>query len=225
MNDIAATSDRRVTVAAVDDHPTILAGLKAELAEIDPGLHFVATASTVPDLLATVQQVDVVLLDLQLNDGTRPATNVSNLIARDCQVLIYTEGSNRAWADEAVRAGALGVWLKSQPVMTVASALRAVAAGDVAETAELAQLLQTSTTLPAQLSPQEKEVLRLYAAGVPAKSVARRVGIGTETAKEYLKRIRFKYAAADRPAATRSELYIRALEDGILEPPNFPQPR
>lgn len=38
----------------------------------------------------------------------------------------------------------------------------------------------------AELTPRESEALRLYAMGLPLKSVARRIGIASETAKEYL---------------------------------------
>jgi two-component system nitrate/nitrite response regulator NarL len=51
------------------------------------------------------------------------------------------------------------------------------------------------------------------------KSVARKMTISEETAKQYLGRIREKYANAGRAAATKMELYHRAVEDGYLPPP------
>jgi transposase len=46
--------------------------------------------------------------------------------------------------------------------------------------------------------------------------VAAEMGVGYETAKTFLRRVRAKYAAVDRPAGKRSELITRAEEDGIL---------
>lgn len=66
------------------------------------------------------------------------------------------------------------------------------------------------------LAPREAEALRLYATGLPLKSVARRMGIQPETAKEYLVRVKRKYADARRPAPTKTDLYRRAVEDGHL---------
>ena len=64
--------------------------------------------------------------------------------------------------------------------------------------------------------------LQLYATGLPMKSVARKMGIGEETVKQYLGRVRLKYALAGRAAPTKLELYHRAVEDGHLPP--TPQP-
>jgi len=61
--------------------------------------------------------------------------------------------------------------------------------------------------------------LRLYATGLPIKSVARRLGIGGETAKQYVRRVREKYAQANRAAPTKVDLYHRAVDDGQLPSP------
>jgi DNA-binding NarL/FixJ family response regulator len=208
-------------IAAVDDHPALLAGLQLELARLEPSLEFVATAPTVPDLLFQLvgsTAPDVVLLDLRLGDGSRPAENVRSLLEAGSRVLVYTEGRAHTDALEALQAGAQGVLLKDRPVATVAEALRAVAAGETVPSAETAAALQVDESLTSHLSPQERRVLELYAGGMPARSVALRLGVTLETAKSYLKRIRAKYAAVDRPAYTRMELYRRAVEDGVLAP-------
>ena len=224
-------------VAAVDDHPALLAGLQLELARLDDAFVFVATGPTVPDLLAQLAGApapDVVLLDLRLGDGSEPAGNVAALVERGSRVLVYTEGRQHAEALQALQAGAQGVLLKDRPVATVAEALRSVADGDTVSSAETAAALQVDDTLTSHLSPQERRVLELYAGGMPARSVALRLGVTLETAKSYLKRIRAKYAALDRPAYTRMELYRRAVEDGVLAPlpapgavpsPEHPVPR
>jgi DNA-binding NarL/FixJ family response regulator len=236
---VAATTEsnpgpvrRTVRIAAVYDHPALLSGLQLELARLDASFVFVATAPTVPDLLAQLrfprQEVadggppDVVLLDLRLGDGSRPADNVRALVEAGSRVLVYTEGRQHAEALQAMRAGAQGVLLKDRPVATVAAALHAVADGDTVSSAETAAALQVDETLTSHLSPQELRVLELYAGGMPARSVALRLGVTLETAKSYLKRIRAKYAAVDRPAYTRMELYRRAVEDGVLAPLTSP---
>jgi DNA-binding NarL/FixJ family response regulator len=208
-------------IAAVDDHPALLAGLQLELARLDDGVVFVATAPTVPDLLAQLAGTplpDVVLLDLRLGDGSSPAGNVGALVDGGSRVLVYTEGRQHEDALAALQAGAQGVLLKDRPVATVAEALRAVADGETVSSAETAAALQVDEDLTSHLSPQERRVLELYAGGMPARSVALRLGVTLETAKSYLKRIRAKYAALDRPAYTRMELYRRAVEDGVLAP-------
>ncbi len=66
------------------------------------------------------------------------------------------------------------------------------------------------------LSRREQDVLRLYAANLPSKSVARQLGITEASVKEYLKRIRRKYASLGRVAGTKLDLYHRAREDGLV---------
>jgi DNA-directed RNA polymerase specialized sigma24 family protein len=54
---------------------------------------------------------------------------------------------------------------------------------------------------------------------MPMKSVARKMTISDETVKQYLGRVREKYARAGRAAPTKLDLYHRAVEDGHLLPP------
>ena len=67
------------------------------------------------------------------------------------------------------------------------------------------------------LSPSEERALRYYVQGLSTVEVSRRMDVGYETAKTYLRRVRQKYAKADRPASRRSELIRRAAEDGYLD--------
>lgn len=68
-----------------------------------------------------------------------------------------------------------------------------------------------------QLSAQEQRTLQLYAAGLKLNTVARQLGVKPSTAKEYIERIRGKYRQVGRPAQTKFELRLRAIEDGYLQ--------
>jgi two-component system, NarL family, nitrate/nitrite response regulator NarL len=119
----------------------------------------------------------------------------------------------------AMRAGALGYVLKNEETSRVRQAIKEVAAGKDWISPRLAYIFATDED-PDQpiLSAQEKRALGLYATGMPMKSVARRMGIGEDTAKQYVGRVREKYAKAGRAAPTKLELYHRAVEDGHLPP-------
>ena len=72
-----------------------------------------------------------------------------------------------------------------------------------------------------KLSARQREVLLAYVSTSDLlPTVARRLGMDPETMKTHLRRIRSKYAAVDRPAPTRRDLYVRAVEDGVLRPPS-----
>ena len=67
-----------------------------------------------------------------------------------------------------------------------------------------------------KLSAGEAEALKLYVAGLSTGEVADAMNVQYETAKTYLRRVREKYAKADRPASKKAELIRRAAEDGYL---------
>jgi DNA-binding CsgD family transcriptional regulator len=71
-----------------------------------------------------------------------------------------------------------------------------------------------------RLAPRQREVLIAYVAGSDLlPTVARELGMDRETLKTHLRRIRAKYAEVGRPAPTRRDLYVRAVEDGLVPPP------
>jgi DNA-binding CsgD family transcriptional regulator len=71
-----------------------------------------------------------------------------------------------------------------------------------------------------RLAPRQREVLVAYVAGSDLlPTVARELGMDRETLKTHLRRIRVKYAEVGRPAPTRRDLYVRAVEDGLVPPP------
>lgn len=206
-----------IRVVAIDDHPVMLLGMKEAARESGAALAFVETARSVAELRSDAQDADVALLDLRLDDGSRPKDNVEALIARGLTVLVYTDGAHLSWMSDAIMAGALGIVLKSQPVGRLVEAVSTVHAGEPFLSVELAEVLHTSASLRPQLTQREIQVLTLLFHGLVTKQVARRLDLQESTVKEHLKRIRNKYAALGRSVTTRVELVQRAVEDGYVE--------
>jgi DNA-binding CsgD family transcriptional regulator len=78
----------------------------------------------------------------------------------------------------------------------------------------------TSVHTPS-LAPRQREVLIAYVSSSDLlPTVARSLGMDPETLKTHLRRIRAKYTEVGRPAPTRRDLYVRAVEDGLLAPPS-----
>jgi two-component system nitrate/nitrite response regulator NarL len=211
----------RVDVAVVDDHPIIRDGITGWVTVPDSGISVVATATTVDAVLAGPGRgADVVLLDLDLGDGTTVERNVATILAAGPAVLVLSASERPATVRGAMRAGARGYVVKHEEAAELRAAIRAVAAGEDWVSPRLAYILATDDApdRPA-LSAQEARTLQLYATGLPIKSVARRLGIGQETARQYIRRVREKYAQANRAAPTKVDLYHRAVEDGHLPSP------
>lgn len=220
--------DGPVRVAAVDDHVPVRRGLAAMLAD-EPDIVVVGTAGSVEELLGAdgVAALDVVLLDLHLADGSRPAGNVARLVEAGVDVLVYSSLTDAGLLREALVAGALGVVHKGQDTPVLVDAIRDVASGQPLLTTEWAATLDAARgdSRPA-LSEREAEALSLYASGLPMKSAARRMDISLGSFREYLLRVRRKYADVDRPASTKLDLYHRAVEDGYVRTPGgYPPPQ
>ena len=212
--------DRVIDVAVVDDHPIIRDGISAWLSEPGSSIRVVGTAATVDALLAGPgRHAHVVLLDLDLGDGTAAERNVTVTRAAGPAVLVLAASDRPVSVREAIRAGALGYVLKNEETSEVRAAIKAVATGKDWISPRLAYIFATDDGPDRPvLSAQETRALQLYATGMPMKSVARRMCISEETAKQYVGRVREKYARAGRAAPSKLDLYYRAVEDGHLPP-------
>jgi DNA-binding NarL/FixJ family response regulator len=209
-----------IDIAAVDDHPIIPESVAGWVRAGQGDIRVVGTASTVNALLAGPgRRAHVVLLDLDLGDGTTPDHNVAAIRAAGPEVLVLSGSDRPAAVRAAIQAGARGYALKSEQADQIRSAIKEVAAGRDWISPRLAYIFATDDTAgrPA-LSHQERRALQLYATGLPMKSVAKKMAISEETVKQYLGRVRQKYIVAGRAAPTKLELYHRAVEDGHLPP-------
>jgi DNA-binding NarL/FixJ family response regulator len=209
-------------VAFIDDHESVRLGVEAACGRSDDAPDIVFSGASVTEYLGWRRAsghgpADAVVLDLTLGDGTTVTENVARLISDGSSVVIYSVADRPASVREALAAGAAGVISKSSPIEDVVLAIATVGRGDVLSNAEWASAVEGDREFAAaQLSAREREVLKLYAAGLPLKIVADRLGIAFSTAKENIARIRLKYTDVGRPAPTKVDLHRRALEDGIL---------
>jgi DNA-binding NarL/FixJ family response regulator len=212
------TEDKQICVAVVDDHDAIRFAFKAACAEY--GFDFCASAGSVNELLEANPNMrcDVVVMDLSLADGSIVAENVTKLLKTGAQVVIFSIADKQNLVRAALKAGAATLVPKAQSMDDLAATIRLVADGVYVNTLQTAAAIDSDTEFKdAALSPREREVLSLYASGFALKQVAAELDIKISTAKEHIDRVRTKYSTVGRPASTKTELLVRAIEDGILE--------
>jgi DNA-binding NarL/FixJ family response regulator len=211
-------------VALIDDHESVRLGLEAACARAQKVVVF--SGSNVTGYLdwrafSAAPPADVVVLDLTLGDGTTVTENVRRLVVDGSSVIIHSVADRPAAVREALAAGAAGVVSKASPIDDVIAAISTVASGEPLNNVEWASAVEGDRAFAdAQLSARERDVLRLYAAGLPLKVVADRLGVAYSTAKENITRVRVKYVEVGRPAPTKVDLLCRAMEDGILAEPS-----
>ncbi len=207
----------KVRVAIVDDHEAVRLGFAGTCAQFDFDL--VGSAPTVDELLQQIEGKDceVVVTDLSLADGSLVEENVHKLIEANTAVLIFSIADKPALMRSAVKAGATAIVPKSQPMAELAEAIRLASQGAIINNSETSALIDADKFFKdANLSPREREVLSLYASGMSLKQVAYQLQIKQSSAKEHIDRVRVKYARLGREAATKVDLFKRAVEDGIL---------
>lgn len=211
--------DHRLRIAHVDDHETVRLGFASLIAD-EPAIELVMSAARLADITPVLPTLDLVVLDIRLSDGSTITDNLATLHAAGARVLAFTAADNAAELRTASREGVLGVVRKSESREAIIDAIRSAAAGATVATTEWAAALDGDPLIAsAGLSPKEREVLALYAGGEKTATVAHRAGLSAGTVAEYVRRIRYKYAMAGRPAHTKVDLYKRAVEDGILPAP------
>jgi DNA-binding NarL/FixJ family response regulator len=131
---------------------------------------------------------DIVVLDLTLGDGTTVTENVtsSSPTARRCSSTASPIARGRARGARRRSRRRHQQGLRTDDVI---AAIRTIARGEALDNVEWASAVDGDRAFAdAQLSNRERDVLRLYAAGLPLKAVADRLGIAYSTAKENITR-------------------------------------
>lgn len=208
------------SVALIDDHEIIALALREAINHI-PELGFAGVAATVDELIDSYPDAGLVVLDLRLADGSSPIGNVERLVERGAAVIAYTSGENPYLLRLVATTSILGIVRKSDPVALLVDTLTQAARGRAVMSTEWAAAIDSDPGLDAAaLSVQEQQVLRLFATGLKAQSVAVEMKIAVPTVEDYVRRIRTKYARIGRSADTKIDLYKRAIEDGFLPLPD-----
>jgi len=211
------TTSSPIRIAHVEDHEVVSIGFSEVIAATDD-IVLVTVVRSLSELDLSAHDLDLVVLDLRLDDGSTPADNIGALRAAKVEVLVLTAGENARHVREAARAGARGIIRKSEPMHVLVDAIRRAAAGETVATTDWAAAIDADVALPdAGLSPREREILALYASGEKAQTVAELTGLSRDTITDYIGRIRAKYARVGRFAQTKVDLHVRAVEDGVLD--------
>jgi DNA-binding NarL/FixJ family response regulator len=204
-------------VLVVDRHRVEADGIQMVL-DRHPDLEVVGIATNSGDAvaLAAATHPDVILADYQLPDST--GAELAARLRRDepaSRVLLLSSVASDPLLQEAVKAGARGFLLKTQPAEELVEAVRRAGAGEMLiPGVRLAALLADSDTdarLFDPLTGREHEVLRLLAAGLENKVIAARMGIGYVTVRSHVRNLSSKL-----DARSRLEVLAKALELGLI---------
>ena len=128
-------------------------------------------------------------------------------------MILYTAFGDRAVLTEALDAGARGFVLKEAPLAEVVRAVELVAAGKTYVDPVLAGVLSVGAGSDklVNLTPREREVLRLLADGLANEEIGKRLVISAETVRTHIRK-----AMAKLDADTRTEAVATALRQSLI---------
>jgi DNA-binding NarL/FixJ family response regulator len=208
------TAGARTRVFLVDDHRLFLSGVRAELAD---RLDIVGEALDVESAVEGIRRTapDVVLLDVHLPGGGGKAVIEPVRRAQPGVVFLALSVSDAAEDVIAViRAGARGYVTKTISSDDLAAAVERVREGDAVFSPRLAGFVLDAFAgdLPAgaaldpeldQITPREREVLRLLARGYTYKEIARRLEVSIKTVETHVSSVLRKLQLSSRHELTR----------------------
>ena len=197
-----------------------------------PAVQAVDLAADLAEARALMARHDYVLalVDWGLPDGTAEGLIADLAAAREgAMVIVATIHDDDAHVFPALRAGATGYVLKSQPRAVVEAQLRGIERGEPALSPSIAlrilkhfQALPAPATLPApngddpqhwpHLAAREVEVLRLIGRGHSGPEVARKLGLTAATTSSYVRNIYRKLGIS-----SRAEAALEAARRGLVD--------
>jgi DNA-binding NarL/FixJ family response regulator len=206
----------RPRVVIVDDHGLFRSGVRSELGD---DVEVVGEAEDVQPAVELIGRCtpDVVLLDVHLPGGGGQAVlEAVKPVHPDVRFLALSASDAPEDVIAVVRAGARGYVTKTISGAELVDAVRRVAAGDVVFSPRLAGFVLDAfagaTALgPAppvdpevdQLTPRERDVLRLIARGYTYKEIARELFISVKTVETHVSSVLRKLQLSTRHQLTR----------------------
>ena len=195
----------------MDDHALIRSGIRAEIAD---AVRLVGEADEVAAAIELIceRQPDVVLLDVHMPNGGGLA--VLRAVSTSCpetRVLVLSVSDAAEDVIALIRAGARGYVTKNISGPDLIEAVYRIADGDAVFSPRLAGfVLDAYAATPDspsddeldQLTPREREVLRLIARGYAYKEVARELGISAKTVETHVSAVLRKLQLSNRHQLT-----------------------
>jgi DNA-binding NarL/FixJ family response regulator len=209
------------TVVLVDDHAMFRSGVRAELGQ---RVDVIGEAGSVAEAIAVVtdKRPDVVLLDVHMPEGGGLAVlEALGPALPDTRFLALSVSDAAEDVIAIIRAGARGYVTKTISADELADAVARVADGDVVFSPRLAGFVldafRDSPVAPAvdpeidQLTPREREVLRLLARGYAYKEIASQLFISIKTVETHASNVLRKLQLSNRHQLTRWAVDRRML--------------
>lgn len=213
--DAEATESIRIILA--DDHAAMRESLRL-LLDGEADIDVVAETDSIQAVMGHVRErkPDVLVLDLGMPDHGSGIQTLGRLNqqTRDTRIVVLTTNDDPAFARRALDNGAVGLVLKEMADSDLPEAVRNASRGKRYVSPSLAAKLSGGKPGPDadNLTPREREVLRLIALGHTSVEIAQKLGLSPRTIETHRARIHRKLGLS-----TRAELVRYALQHQLLQ--------
>ena len=192
-----------IRVLIVDDHPAVCEAL-ADTMHTRPDLHLCGQTQSASEgfRLVGATHPDVAIIDISLEDA-HGLDLVQNIRAQfpDVQVVVFSMYDESAYAERAIRAGALGYVMKSEPTQSVVEAIRCVMRGEVYLSRRMASRILSKVVKGRgqnlgfaidELTDREMAVFQMLGQGHNVEDIADRLNLSRKTVETYRRRAKEK---------------------------------
>ncbi|MGO4438786.1 LuxR C-terminal-related transcriptional regulator [Rhizobium sp. RAF56] len=197
-----------ISVALIDDHPLMLAGL-VDLFRLSDDFTVAATGTKASDVLKISTDVapDVFVVDLMMPGNIFEVIAKTVATSLKTKFLAFTALARSDFAVRALNVGASGYVLKGSDAGELIQGVRAVHNGEtfitpafackVIEELKIASLRKTATGA-VKLSTREGQIVAMLLRGATNKQIAADLQIGEKTVKNYMTILMQKLHARNR---------------------------
>ncbi|MBD1914595.1 MULTISPECIES: response regulator transcription factor [Cyanophyceae] len=184
-----------IQLVIADNHALVRAGFRLLVEDID-GIEVVGEAENGHEALQLVETLkpQIVLMDIAMPEmnGLEATARIAHEFPQ-VRVLILSMHANEEYVYQALRSGASGYLLKDSGIEDLERALRAIARGETYLCPAISKyvvsdyvrrLSQDQSPLD-QITPRQREILRLIAEGKSTKDIAAMLYISTKTVETH----------------------------------------
>lgn len=186
-----------VKVLIVDNHPVVIAGLRAILND-SPDFEVVGSIKSGVEIFEFVRRYKVDLIISEIDLPELNGITALRAIKKEHQhlkVIILSYQPEEIYAISSLKAGASAYIPKNVDIDTLLYAIKKVVDGNIYLTDKMAKQLEyddtkkTKSRLYKRLSTREVEVLKLLSSGKKNKEIAKELDINEKTVSTYKSRL------------------------------------
>ena len=201
--DTVKSSSDHVRVLLVDDHPAIREAV-ADTLEGTMDMEVCGEASSADGAFRMVEKLepDVAVIDVSLDDahGLDLVQNIRSQFD-DVKMIVFSMYDENVYAERAIRAGASGYLMKSEPTKRIIEAIRGVKRGEVYLSRRMASRILNKVAMGRtsepnfaidELTDREMAVFQMLGEGYSIQDIEERLNLSRKTIETYRRRAKEK---------------------------------